>query len=138
MAQPEKIFTAEEANQVLSQVASLVQQLQGLQTSILQTNRQLDEGTRKLAQGNGYPIKDIRRQLAELTQHQLDLLQAFQSALQQLENLGGILKDLNQGLVDFYGLREGELVLLCWRLGEDQVRFWHTLEEGFAGRRPLQ
>ena len=50
---------------------------------------------------------------------------------------GAIVKDLDDGLVDFPALRGGEEVLLCWRLGEDEVAYWHGLEEGFAGRKRL-
>jgi hypothetical protein len=53
-------------------------------------------------------------------------------------NGGGLLvKDLDEGLVDFPALRGDEEVLLCWRLGEEEVAFWHTPEDGFAGRKPL-
>ena len=55
----------------------------------------------------------------------------------QIHEVGALVKDLDQGLVDFPARREGEDVLLCWRLGEDEVAFWHGLEEGFSGRRPL-
>jgi hypothetical protein len=48
-----------------------------------------------------------------------------------------VVKDLDAGLVDFPSEREGELVLLCWQLGEERVAWWHTLEGGFAGRQPL-
>ena len=50
---------------------------------------------------------------------------------------GAIVKDVDEGLVDFPALRHGEEILLCWRLGEDEVAYWHRLEEGFAGRKPL-
>ena len=50
---------------------------------------------------------------------------------------GVIVKDLDTGLVDFPALRDGEEILLCWRLGEDEVAYWHGLEEGFAGRKRL-
>ena len=136
--QPSKIFTLEEANLALAHVAPLVERLQGLQRSIVETNEHLDEATRKLSQGNGYPIKDVKAQLQELTQRQLGHLEEFQQALERLESLGAILKDLNMGLIDFYGHREGELVFLCWRRGEEEIRFWHRLEEGFAGRQPLE
>jgi hypothetical protein len=57
--------------------------------------------------------------------------------VRQLEHLGVLVKDLDRGLVDFPALREGEEVLLCWEVGEDEVAFWHGIEEGFAGRKPL-
>jgi hypothetical protein len=46
-------------------------------------------------------------------------------------------KNLDEGLVDFPALRHGETVLLCWKLGEDEIAYWHRVEDGFAGRRPL-
>lgn len=137
MEQPQKIFTLEEANRLLSQVTPLVQQLQALQKSIVKTNTQLDEAVAKLAQGNGYPIQELRKQIHDLTQHQLYLIEAFHSALQQLAALGCVLKDMNLGLVDFYSLRNGEPVFLCWRLGEERIQFWHGLEDGYAGRKPI-
>ena len=137
MEQPAKVFSVEETTQLLPRIIPLVQQLQGLQRSVINTNTQLDEAVHKLSAGNGYPIQEIRKQIAELTKHQLHLIEAFQSALQQLEELGCILKDLNQGLVDLYSYREGELVFLCWRLGEERIQYWHRLEDGFAGRQPL-
>jgi hypothetical protein len=54
-----------------------------------------------------------------------------------LQELGLLVKDLDEGLVDFPALRGDEEVLLCWRLGEGEVAFWHSLDEGFAGRKPL-
>jgi hypothetical protein len=59
-------------------------------------------------------------------------------AAERLEELGVIVKDADRGLVDFPALREnGEEVLLCWQVGEEEIAFWHGVEEGFAGRKPL-
>ncbi len=56
----------------------------------------------------------------------------------QLHASGAMLKDLETGLVDFYGKRGGEVILLCWRMGEAlRIAYWHTLEGGFAGRQPV-
>ena len=54
-----------------------------------------------------------------------------------IQELGGIVKDLDEGLVDFLARRQDEDVLLCWKLGEDEIAHWHGIEEGFAGRKPL-
>lgn len=55
----------------------------------------------------------------------------------EIQALGAIVKDLELGLVDFPSLRDGDEVLLCWRVGEDAIEFWHPVDEGFSGRRPL-
>jgi hypothetical protein len=59
------------------------------------------------------------------------------TAIGQVQAEGVLVKDLDSGLVDFPAKRDGEDILLCWQLGEDEVAFWHGLEDGFAGRQPL-
>lgn len=62
---------------------------------------------------------------------------ALRDALQRIELTGAVVKDLDIGLIDFLSLYQGREVCLCWRLGEDQIRFWHGTEEGFRGRKPI-
>jgi len=57
--------------------------------------------------------------------------------LGEIVELGGAPKDLGLGLVDFLHLRDGREVNLCWRYGEREIRHWHGLDEGYAGRKPL-
>ena|SRR5512134_3540149 len=61
----------------------------------------------------------------------------IQEGLREIATMGGVPKDLGMGLVDFPHLREGREVNLCWRHGEWQIRFWHGLDEGYAGRKSL-
>jgi len=63
--------------------------------------------------------------------------EALADEIERVRDLGGEVKDVETGLVDFPGRRGGEEILLCWRLGEEEVAYWHGLEEGFAGRQPL-
>ena len=141
MAQPSsrspKTVTVAQANALLPQVITLLEQLQGLQRSILATQQAREESSAKVAAGNGYPVQLLKTQIEELNQREHQLLDASQSAFALLEELGCELKDLNVGLIDFYGIRSGALVCLCWKLGEPRVQFWHTLEAGYAGRQPL-
>ena len=132
-----KTFTLSEAQAALPEVRSLVEQMQGIQRSIATTNAELEDKQAKAAAGNGYPVQSLKQQIRELGKHQLKRVEAFQSALSRLEELGCVLKDVNTGLVDFYSMREGELVFLCWKPGEERIRFWHTLEDGYPGRKPL-
>ncbi|HET9443689.1 MAG TPA: DUF2203 family protein [Acidimicrobiales bacterium] len=61
-----------------------------------------------------------------------------EAAMAELAERGVILRQLEAGLVDFPSLDEsGRLRLLCWRVGEDELAWWHRPEDGFAGRRPL-
>jgi hypothetical protein len=65
------------------------------------------------------------------------LMETLTDDLAAIETLGVAIKDLEVGLCDFLGKHDGRDVWLCWRLGEKQVRFWHELDTGFAGRQPI-
>ncbi len=59
-------------------------------------------------------------------------------AVERVNDLGCLVKDVDTGLVDFYALQDGEAVVLCWQFGEPAISTWHGLEEGFAGRKPIE
>src|SRR5512138_1699188 len=59
-------------------------------------------------------------------------------SVERVNELGCLVKDLDAGLVDFYAMQDGEPVLLCWQFGEPAVSHWHGVDEGFAGRKPLE
>jgi len=61
----------------------------------------------------------------------------FYKEVEKLEKIGCVLKDLEQGLVDFYCKFEKRDIFLCWKLGEDIVKAWHEIDSGFAGRKPI-
>jgi hypothetical protein len=63
---------------------------------------------------------------------------AYRSGWRAVEDLGAVIKDPRVGLVDFYGRVDGKLVWLCWKYGEDRVEHYHGLDEGFAGRKPIE
>ncbi|HET8637243.1 MAG TPA: DUF2203 domain-containing protein [Acidobacteriaceae bacterium] len=64
-------------------------------------------------------------------------LQTVKDSLAEIDAIGVQVKDLDTGLLDFPCLVDGETVLLCWKMGESRIEFWHTLDGGFAGRQPL-
>ncbi len=59
-------------------------------------------------------------------------------AVERVNDLGCLVKDVDTGLVDFYALQDGDPVFLCWQFGEPGISTWHGLEEGFAGRKPIE
>jgi len=63
--------------------------------------------------------------------------EALSDEIDRVRALGGEVKDIEQGLVDFPASRRGEEILLCWRLGEKTIGYWHAVESGYAGRRPI-
>jgi len=60
-----------------------------------------------------------------------------QAAVRSIEEAGCLLKDLDRGLIDFPALLDGKEVYLCWQRGEERIEFWHRVEDGFTGRRPI-
>ncbi len=75
--------------------------------------------------------------LSELRAQHQQLAETFKSALSRILETGCVVKDLELGLLDFPSLLKNEEVYLCWKLGEDRIRFYHRQDEGFAGRKPL-
>ena len=131
------ILTLAEANAALPKVRQFLERLQQLQREIAGGEQQRDELTEKLAGGNGHSKTALQDQLHAGTARHDQLVAEAEATFNQLTVCGAMLKDLESGLIDFYGERDGEMVLLCWRLGEAmRIEFWHTLEGGFAGRQP--
>jgi hypothetical protein len=85
--------------------------------------------------GNGGDLTpgDVRSAAEEVAR----AADAVADCVRQLDAAGVQVKDLAEGLLDFPARHDGEDVLLCWKVGEPEVGFWHGLEDGFAGRKPL-
>ena len=129
-----RFFTVEEANLALDQVRPLAERMAVHGRALARAQQRQAEATRRIA-GNGGDLTpgdlaDIREALERESA-------AAGRCVEQIHALGAHVKGIEDGLVDFPALREGVEVLLCWRLGEDEIAFWHMPEEGFAGRRPL-
>jgi len=130
----ERYFTLAEANALLAEVRplaeALVEHRQGMRLAAERRARL----TARIA-GNGGDLDP--QEPGELDAQFERESQAVARAAERLQQLGVQVKDLDRGLVDFPARRNGEEVLLCWQVGEDEVAFWHGVEEGFAGRKPL-
>ncbi len=130
----ERTFTPDEANAALADVRPLAEQMVGAKRAFDEAQEQSDDAARSISgNGGGIPPAELAALHEQLEQRTTELA----AILDELHELGVQVKDLDSGLVDFPSLRNGERVLLCWRLGEDEVAFWHGLEDGFAGRQPL-
>jgi hypothetical protein len=130
-----KLFTPEEANEALAVVRPRAERLVQLRADLRSVARELAE-VRAQAAGNGHV--GAARRAAALEEARAETVRALEDVAGELAELGVQVKDADTGLVDFPARHpDGSLVLLCWRLGEDEVAAWHTLEGGFAGRKPL-
>jgi hypothetical protein len=126
-------FTREEAEALLPQISVVLLDIQIERKSILQTQEELD-ALRLQAAGNGYHLHERMMNLQRELSHQVHTLRKL---LDELAEFGCVLKDPERGLIDFLSLRKGREIYLCWYLGEEGINFWHYLDTGFAGRKPL-
>jgi hypothetical protein len=127
-------FTPEEANELLSEVRPIAEELVARRRAfVVTTARRARLASRIAGNGGDFDPQEPRALEEQLVQEG----EAVARCVERLDRLGVVVKDLDRGLVDFPALRAGEEVLLCWQVGEDEVAHWHGLEEGFAGRKPL-
>ncbi len=122
-----KIFTVTEANSALPKLSELLTALQQ-RFGWVRAHRDRVPQT-----GGRYPLVNE----GPVDPEYFHCLMAIRSLLDDVEQMGAQVKDVSTGLVDFPARMQGRSVLLCWRLGEDEVGFWHDLESGFSGRQPL-
>ena len=86
-------------------------------------------------------IKELRMKIESskfVTKELFDTKKELASTIQKTYSFGCIIKDLELGLVDFYFDYQGKIVLLCWRYGENEIKFWHSTTSGYADRKPLE
>ena len=93
-----------------------------------------DEQRRIMVSGGGILDRDAWR---DRTRRVEELTPDIQDGIAAIMNLGGAVKDLGLGLVDFPHLMDDREVNLCWRFGETRIGFWHGLDEGYSNRKPL-
>lgn len=127
-----RFVTLQQARQALPEVEAILVQLREVRRQGVAARDQLELLWTALERGD--PVLD---RLAALQQQVDHATEEFGHLVVRLEELGGVLKDLEMGLVDFPTVSGGSEVYLCWRLGEDGIHYWHGLDEGFAGRKPL-
>ena len=130
-----RTFTHDEANAALAQVRPVVGQIVELAHLIPELQDQSHIHAYHSSRANGDQAEHEELELSRSALRDAEL--SLQRALVELEGLGVALKDPQQGLIDFLSYRDGELVELCWHLGEESVGHWHRIGEGFAGRKPL-
>ena len=131
-----RLFTQEEANAALPDVRPLVERLVEDRRTLVALGNEL-EAVQALIGGNGGSLDPSR--VGELQEAVAHAAAALAAIVDEIQGLGAQVKDLDSGLVDFPARHpeSGDTVLLCWQLGELEVGYWHDLEAGFAGRKPL-
>lgn len=127
-----RLFTLEEANALIPRVREIILSIQANKEATDAARVEFENLDASHARGNGYDMK--REQLATRI---TDKMRAIRHDLEALHEIGCQIKDVDMGLVDFPGMRNGQVVNLCWRLGEEEIAYWHSLDTGFGNRQPL-
>jgi hypothetical protein len=130
-----RLFTAAEANAALATIRPLAEEMVRARAALRQVLEER-EALAHVAAGNGDGPRprEVASDAEAVQREQV----ALARCLAEIEAAGVQVKDLDTGLLDFPSERDGEEILLCWRLGEPEVAWWHTVDGGFAGRQPLQ
>lgn len=129
-----KLYTLDEAEAMLPQIRDEIVGMQEAKREIDTLRVGLQEVAHS-ATGNGH-VKD-ENALAEKRRRAEALVEQLNERLARINGWGIELKGIDEGLIDFPSDRDGRVVYLCWRLGEDRIAWWHEIESGFAGRQPL-
>lgn len=122
-----RIFTIQEARDLLPQIKELMERAQHARRELQRLRPEIWPVLRKAATNGG--SKEAGETML--------LFQQLESGIKSIMRLGVTVKDVDSGLIDFLGKREGREVYLCWQYGEEDIRYWHELDTGLAGRRAI-
>jgi hypothetical protein len=130
-----KIFTLSEAQTLLPVVEALLRKAQAAGRRATDLDEEMQQLSQRifLAGGLHVDIVAVARRRAERDK----ATKEAQDTLAEIDAVGVQIKDLDNGLLDFPSVLDGKSILLCWKLGEKEIAYWHSPEDGFAGRKPL-
>lgn len=124
-----KYFTIEEAEGMLPKVERILRRT-------IRLNKALDLLSSIEIEVYDDDYDNLRR-ITKLNKHFHKLSYEFYANIEEIEDIGCIIKDLEIGIIDFYSKFEGREIFLCWKLGEKKIKFWHEVDSGYEGRRPI-
>jgi hypothetical protein len=124
----ERIFTLSEANRLIPDLEQHLKAVRKGKAVLIRTKDEIKKAASKSQFGGGtYAGVHYIRALEEISEN-----------LRAIQDMGVLVKDLEMGLCDFPHLLDGRVVHLCWKLGEDEIRWWHEINTGYADRQPIQ
>jgi len=129
-----RIFSLDEANALLPELSRRLDALKQLVGQIVHDQDGIAVLDLIGARENGSPEHGEYVKRKRETE---GLVVELDARIREIQGLGCFVKDINEGLVDFYSVRDGRLIFLCWKLGETGIGHWHELNSGFSGRQPI-
>jgi hypothetical protein len=131
----DRYFKLHEAQELLPMIGSYLEQAREQKQKVDGLNEELAHAAaRIMVLGGSIPPHN---ELSKKKTERDELATQVQESVSRILETGCLVKDVDEGLVDFPSLLNGEEIYLCWKLGERRIEFWHGIEEGFAGRKPL-
>jgi hypothetical protein len=124
----ERVFSLFEANQLIPKLQSHLAHIQGGKSVVLETREEIKKASAQAGEGGGTPVGA----------HYVKSLQAITANLQAIHEMGVLIKDVDLGLCDFPHMRDGRVVYLCWKVGEQHIGWWHEVTSGYKDRCPLE
>ena len=122
------LFTIDEANTILPKVKKKFDEILCCKNNVMDIQEELQN----LSDSNCSFEKFIKKK-----QELNHIVTSLYQMIQELEDMGVMVKSVDEGLLDFPSIRDHKEIWLCWKLGEDKVKFWHGKDEGFMGRKPI-
>jgi hypothetical protein len=130
-----KNFSLSEAERLRAKIEPILIEAMEARRKMAELDQQLGALAERISRSGGMQVPYEKTAKVRLERNRLE--GSIQGALESIHSTGCIVKDLNAGLLDFPSRLNNEEVYLCWRLGEDRIRFYHRQDEGFAGRKPI-
>jgi hypothetical protein len=131
----QKTFTLDEAHNLLPVLSSLLKRSMDGKGVIEDVEKELQDLKHRILLSGGLlvDVRVVARRRAERDK----AFQNIKDTLAEIDAIGVQVKDLDIGLLDFPCAMGDEIILLCWKYGEEKIEFWHGMEEGFQGRKPI-
>ena len=130
-----RFFTLPQAEKLLPDVEQALREAIALKAEYAEAEQDWEQFSTRLAMLGGVLVDHT--QMMERKSRRESAAQRLKATLEQIQEFGCLVKDLDIGLLDFPTLLNGVEVYLCWKLGESGIHFWHGVEEGFRGRKPI-
>ena len=123
-----RYFTLQQANDALTSIHPWLDEIQSIRQKILAHQPEIWSVMEKTAGNGGNPTLS----------RMIPVFDRLDELIHAIQDAGALIKDINTGLLDFPAMRNGREVYLCWKYGEGEIAFWHEIEDGFAGREPIE
>ncbi len=133
--QPQRLFTLTEAERTRQELEPFLIEAIGARKKLSVLEQDLTAVSTRIMMMGGVLVPYSK--LAEKRMEQQNLAEVMKSNLEKILSTGCLIKDLDVGLLDFPAIVDNQEVYLCWKLGEDRIRYYHRQDEGYSGRKPL-